>query len=139
MKKLTALLLSLLFLCVFAGCGAADTTSEPSFTPDTVRLSMGLSSGAPRAPITDAETVADLWSVYQGLELDDASSDSTEPKTWDIDVTFEDSKTGASLRFTIFDCGICWLNDDYETDHYATNGKDAFLAFLTAFEEAPEA
>jgi hypothetical protein len=74
-----------------------------------------LSSAFPPDPITDAETVEYLWSLYQEFEFDGTADTLEKGNVWSISVTFSNSESGESERFTIFQGGLCLLGEDYET------------------------
>jgi len=116
--------------CTFTG----SKEDKANFSPDTVSVAQMLSSAFPPDPITDAETVEYLWSVYQGFEFDGTAETLDKGNVWSISVSFSNSESGESESFTIFQGGLCRLGDDYETNYILINGADIYNEFLSYFE-----
>ncbi len=126
-----------LIAAVAVGCtftGAKE--GQENFSPDTVRMAQMLSSAFHPDPITDAETVEYLWSLYQGFEFDGTAETLDKENVWSISVAFSNSESGESERFIIFQGGLCQLGDDYETYHILLDGSDIYNEFLSYFEAA---
>ncbi|MBK5262792.1 MAG: hypothetical protein JJE17_09525 [Peptostreptococcaceae bacterium] len=116
--------------CTFTGA----KEEQENFLPDTVSMVQPLSSAFSPDPITNTKTVEYLWSVYQEFEFD--GTEETLDNIWSISVTFSNSESGESENFTIFKGGICWLGEDYETNHILLDGADIYNEFLSYFEAA---
>jgi hypothetical protein len=99
-KKRKILLITALALILNLGAGCSrhsDDDSEDGFTPDTVQVSMYLSSFY-CPPTTDEDTVANLYRLCSALTLGDAvSSDVSGTLT----VTFTDSTTGYEVDYAL--------------------------------------
>jgi beta-lactamase regulating signal transducer with metallopeptidase domain len=121
--------------CTFTG---AEKEQE-SFSPDTVSMSQMLSSALPPGPITDADTVEYLWSLYRSFEFEGTADKFDKGSVWSITVTFSSSDSDITEKFTIFEGGLCQLGDDYKTLHVLRDGKEIYNEFLSYFEAAKEA
>lgn len=138
--KIYTLITVVLAAAVAAGCTFTGAKEEQeNFSPDTVSMVQMLSSAFPPAPITDAETVEYLWSVYQGFDFDGTAETLDKENVWSISVAFSNSESGESERFTIFQGGLCQLGDDYETYHILLDGAEIYNEFLSCFEAAKKA
>lgn len=113
-----------------------DSEEENSFSPDTVTMEEMLSSVCPPNPITDKAAVDYLWSVYQGFEFDGTAETLGTKSMRNITVTFSESASGKSERFTIFEGGICWWGYDFRTDHILVDGEKIYQEFFGYFEAA---
>jgi len=126
-----------LIAAVAVGCTFTGAKNEQeNFSPDTVSMAQMLSSSFHPDPITDAETVEYLWSLYQGFEFDGTAETLDKENVWSISVAFSSSESGESESFTIFQGGLCQLGDDYETYHILLDGADIYNEFLSYFEAA---
>ena len=126
-----------LIAAVAVGCtftGAKE--GQENFSPDTVSMAQMLSSAFHPDPITDAETVEYLWSLYQGFEFDGTAETLDKENVWSISVAFSNSESGESESFTIFQGGLCQLGDDYETYHILLDGAEIYNEILSYFEAA---
>lgn len=111
---------------------AADR--EPSFSPDTVVMGQSLSSSSPPGPITDRETVERLWSLYQSFEWEGEQKTMNRENAWSISITFFNSESGEEARLVLFRGGLCWLEDDYETNRVLKNGDAIYQEFLDTYK-----
>lgn len=147
MRKITlalvAALVCLLAACSFGGGEAkAPEGTEPSDgvagdAPAAVYLTEMLSSQYRPGPVTDPETVSRLWELYKGFRFDGTAEEFTRDNAWSVMVSFRDAANTELAHFTIFDGGLCWLEDDYDTIHVLQDGQTAYDAFRDACRSAP--
>ena len=137
------LLAFLLAACAFGGGGAkAPEGTEPSEgaaggAPAAVYLTELLSSQYRPGPVTDPETVSRLWELYKDFQFDGTAGEFTRDNAWSVMVSFRNAANTELAHFTIFDGGLCWLEDDYDTIHVLQDGQTAYDAFRDACRSAP--
>lgn len=114
---------------------AGTSTLSPQDAPAAVYLAEPLSSQYRPGSVTDPETVGRLWELYQGFTFDGTAEELNS--VWSVSVSFRDEAGAEMAHFSIFDGGLCWLEDDYETIHVLRDGQAAYEAFRDACRTAP--
>ena len=123
------------FLQRIAAAGTSALSSQDA--PAAVYLAEPLSSQYRPGPVTDPETVGRLWELYQSFTFDGTAEELTRDNAWSVFVSFQDEAGAEMAHFSIFDGGLCWLEDDYETIHVLRDGQAAYDAFRDACRTAP--
>ncbi len=142
MRKITVAAVALA-VCVLVACFFGGTTTEPpvqtepSEAPAAVFLTEALSSQAQIGAVTDPKVVSELWALYQNFAFDGTAETLTRDNVWSVMVTFQDREKNVMANFTIFDGGLCWLEDDYDTIHVLQDGQMVYEAFREACRTAP--
>lgn len=133
---LPALLAAVLVAGAAVGCTFTGALEEPdSFRPDTVRMGQLLSSSLSPDPITDPDTVARLWELYQSFTLDGTAPGPDQENIWSITVTFQDSGSEEREGFTIFQGGLLCLEGDWDTYYVLKNGAAIYQEFYAVFDQ----
>lgn len=126
--------------CTFTGAQKGDgestgvSTGADEFEPDKVAMVQLLSSAWPPDPVTDPDTVAHLWDLYQGFTFEGTVDDFTQNNLWSISVTFSAEGTDQEESFTIYQGGLCTMGEDYETIYLLKNGDELYQEFDTVFQ-----
>ncbi len=126
--------------CTFTGAQKGDgestgvSTGADEFEPDKVAIVQLLSSAWPPDPVTDPDTVAHLWDLYQGFTFEGTVDDFTQNNLWSISVTFSAEGTDQEESFTIYQGGLCTMGEDYETIYLLKNGDELYQEFDTVFQ-----
>lgn len=103
---ISATIAAILIALVAGGCAFGGGEREEGFTPDTVSMCQPLSSFFAPAPITDQETVEQLWDLYQSFQFDGTTDQLDKKNVWSILVTFADSDSGEEVKFSIHQGGL---------------------------------
>lgn len=126
--------------CTFTGAQKGDgestgvSTGADEFEPDKVAMVQLLSSAWPPDPVTDPDTVAHLWDLYQGFTFEGTVDDFTQNNLWSISVTFSAEGTDQEESFTIYQGGLCTMGEGYETIYLLKNGDELYQEFDTVFQ-----
>ena len=128
--KTAARSLALVVLVAAAAVGCTFTgAEEDGFVPD--RVSMGqLLSSTSGSTITDPETVARLWDLYQGFTL----GESADPDdVWTLSVSFSAEDTEKMVGFILTPDGLYSI--DWETYYVLEDGAAIYQEFYGVYEE----
>lgn len=120
------------------GCTFTGAEREEDAVPDQVGMVQLLSSTLPPEPVTDPETVAHLWELYQGFAFQGTAEGLDRDNVWSITVSFSWEDSQRTEGFTIFQGGLCTLGEDYETYHILRDGAELYREFQTVFDQQAE-
>lgn len=120
------------------GCTFTGAEREEDAVPDQVGMVQLLSSTLPPEPVTDPETIAHLWELYQGFAFQGTAEGLDRDNVWSITVSFSWEDSQRTEGFTIFQGGLCTLGEDYETYHILRDGAELYREFQTVFDQQAE-
>ena len=128
--KTAARSLALVVLVAAAAVGCTFTgAEEDGFVPD--RVSMGqLLSSTSGSTITDPETVARLWDLYQGFTLGEPAD---PDDVWTLSVGFSAEDTEKMVGFILTPDGLYSI--DWETYYVLEDGAELYQEFYGVYEE----
>ena len=128
--KTAARSLALVVLVSAAAVGCTFTgAEEDGFVPD--RVSMGqLLSSTMGSTITDPETVARLWDLYQGFTLGEPAD---PDGVWTLSVGFSAEDTEKMVGFILTPDGLYSI--DWETYYVLEDGASIYQEFYGVYEE----
>lgn len=126
--------------CTFTGAqkgkgeSTGASTGADEFVPDKVAMVQLLSSAWPPDPVTDPDTVTHLWDLYQGFTFEGTVDALTQNNLWSVSVTFSAEGTNKEESFTIYQGGLCTIEEDNETIYRLKNGDKLYQEFYTVFQ-----
>lgn len=120
------------------GCTFTGAEQEADAVPDQVKMGQMLSSSLAPEPVTDPETVAHLWELYQGFTFEGTAEGLDGDNVWSITVGFSWENSQRTEGFTIFQGGLCTVGEDYETVHILRDGAELYREFQTVFDQQVE-
>lgn len=120
------------------GCTFTGAEQEADAVPDQVKMGQMLSSSLAPEPVTDPETVAHLWELYQGFTFEGTAEGLDRDNVWSITVGFSWENSQRTEGFTIFQGGLCTVGEDYETFHILRDGAELYREFQTVFDQQVE-
>lgn len=120
------------------GCTFTGAEQEADAVPDQVKMGQMLSSSLAPEPVTDPETVAHLWELYQGFTFEGTAEGLDGDNVWSITVGFSWENSQRTEGFTIFQGGLCTVGEDYETFHILRDGAELYREFQTVFDQQVE-
>lgn len=127
-----------LIVAAAVGCTFTGAEREEDAVPDQVGMVQLLSSTLPPEPVTDPETVAHLWELYQGFTFQGTAEGLDRDNVWSITVGFSWENSQRTEGFTIFQGGLCTLGEDYKTYHILRDGAELYQEFQTVFDQQVE-
>ena len=128
--KTAARSLALVVLVAAAAAGCTFTGAEKDgFVPDRVSMGQSLSSTM-GSTITDPETVARLWDLYQGFTLGEPAD---PDDVWTLSVRFSAEDTEEMAGFDLTRDGL--YSTDRETYYVLEDGAELYQEFHAAFVE----
>ena len=120
------------------GCTFTGAEQEADAVPDQVKMGQMLSSSLAPEPVTDPETVAHLWELYQGFTFEGTAEGLDRDNVWSITVGFSWENSQRTEGFTIFQGGLCTVGEDYETFHILRDGAELYREFQTVLDQQVE-
>lgn len=126
--------------CTFTGAqheqgeSTGASTGADEFVPDKVAMVQLLSSAWPPDPVTDPDTVTHLWDLYQDFTFEGTVDALTQNNLWSVSVTFSAEGTNKEESFTIYQGGLCTIEEDNETIYRLKNGDELYQEFYTVFQ-----
>ena len=120
------------------GCTFTGAEQEADAVPDQVKMGQMLSSSLAPEPVTDPETVAHLWELYQGFTFEGTAEGLDGDNVWSITVGFSWENSQRTEGFTIFQGGLCTVGEDDETFHILRDGAELYREFQTVFDQQVE-
>ena len=128
--RTAACTLALVVLVAAAAVGCTFTgAEEDGFVPD--RVSMGqLLSSTSGSTITDPETVARLWDLYQGFTLGEPAD---PDDIWTLSARFSAEDTEKMVGFILTPDGLYSI--DWETYYVLEDGVELYQEFYGVYEE----
>ena len=128
--KTAARSLALVVLVAAAAAGCTFTgAEEDGFVPDRVSMGQSLSSTM-GSTITDPETVARLWDLYQGFTLGEPAD---PDDVWTLSVRFSAEDTEEMAGFDLTRDGL--YSTDRETYYVLEDGAELYQEFYGVYEE----
>ena len=128
--KTAARSLALVVLVAAAAAGCTFTgAEEDGFVPDRVSMGQSLSSTM-GSTITDPETVARLWDLYQGFTLGEPAD---PDDVWTLSGSFSAEDTEKMVGFILTPDGLYSI--DWETYYVLEDGASIYQEFYGVYEE----
>ncbi len=128
--KTAARSLALVVLVAVTAVGCTFTGAEKDgFVPDRVSMGQSLSSTM-GSTITDPETVARLWDLYQGFTLGEPAD---PDDVWTLSVRFSAEDTEEMAGFDLTRDGL--YSTDRETYYVLEDGAELYQEFHAALQE----
>lgn len=127
-----------LIAAIAVGCTFTGAEGEEDFVPDRVTMEQPLSSSLPPEPVTDPETVARLWELYQSFTFEGTAQGLDRDNVWSVTVRFSWEDSQQTEGFTIFQGGLCTLGEDYGTYHILRDGAELYQEVQTVFDRQAE-
>ena len=128
--KTAARSLALVVLVAAAAVGCTFTgAEEDGFVPDRVSMGQALSSTS-GSTITDPETVARLWDLYQGFTLGEPAD---PDDVWTLSVGFSAEDTEKMVGFILTPDGLYSI--DWEAYYVLEDGAELYQEFYGVYEE----
>ena len=128
--KTAARSLALVVLVAVTAVGCTFTGAEKDgFVPDRVSMGQSLSSTM-GSTITDPETVARLWDLYQGFTLGEPAD---PDDVWTLSVGFSAEDTEKMVGFILTPDGLYSI--DWETYYVLEDGAELYQEFYGVYEE----
>ena len=128
--KTAARSLALVVLVAVTAVGCTFTGAEKDgFVPDRVSMGQSLSSTM-GSTITDPETVARLWDLYQGFTLGEPAD---PDDVWTLSGSFSAEDTEKMVGFILTPDGLYSI--DWETYYVLEDGAELYQEFYGVYEE----